>query len=104
MITEEKNVTSICSNITINENVGHLYFAGYDTVALADKYGTPLYLIDESYIRKMCRIYVDAMKEAFDDHSMPLYASKALSFKKIYNIIDYVVLGAGCTRRNWKKT
>lgn len=22
---------------------------------------------------------------------------------EIYNIIDYVVLGAGCTRRNWKK-
>ena len=94
MITEEKNITSLCSNISINETDGHLHFAGYDTVALANKYGTPLYLIDESYIRKMCKTYVDTMKEAFDDHSMPLYASKALSFKKIYNIIKSEGMGA----------
>ncbi len=94
MITEEKNITSLCSNISINEQSGHLHFAGYDTVELAKKYGTPLYLIDESHIRKMCKIYVEAMKEAFDDLSIPLYASKALSFKKIYNIIDSEGMGA----------
>lgn len=94
MITEEKNITSLCSNISINEDCGHLYFAGYDTAALAERYGTPLYLLDESYIRKMCKTYVSAMKEAFDEFSMPLYASKALSFKKIYNIIDSEGMGA----------
>lgn len=94
MITEEKNITSLCSNISINEDNDHLHFAGYDTVAMAKKYGTPLYLIDESYIRKMCKTYVEAMKEAFDELSMPLYASKALSFKKIYNIIDSEGMGA----------
>ena len=94
MITEEKNITSLCSNISVNEENGHLYFAGHDTVSLAKKYKTPLYLIDESYIRKMCQTYVQAMKEAFDDHSMPFYASKALSFKKIYNIIDSEGMGA----------
>ena len=94
MITEEKNITSLCSNISINEDCGHLYFAGYDTAAMAEKYGTPLYLLDESYIRKMCKTYVSAMKEAFDEFSMPLYASKALSFKKIYNIIDSEGMGA----------
>ncbi len=94
MITEEKNITSLCSNISINEESGHLHFAGYDTVVLAKKYGTPLYLIDESYIRSMCKTYVEAIKEAFDELSMPLYASKALSFKKIYNIIDSEGMGA----------
>ena len=94
MITEEKNVTSICSNISINEQNGHLHFAGYDTVELAKRYGTPLYLIDESYVRMMCKTYVEAMKEAFDDLSMPLYASKALSFKRMYNIIDSEGMGA----------
>ncbi len=94
MITEEKNITSLNANITVNEADGHLHFAGYDTVKLADKYGTPLYLIDEEHIRKMCRIYVESMKEAFDSYSMPLFASKSLSFKKIYNIIDSEGMGA----------
>lgn len=94
MITEEKNITSLNANITVNEADGHLHFAGYDTVKLADKYGTPLYLIDEEHIRKMCRIYVESIKEAFDSYSMPLFASKSLSFKKIYNIIDSEGMGA----------
>lgn len=93
MITEEKNIVSLCSNISVNEENGHLCFAGYDTVSLAQRHKTPLYLIDESQIRKMCRIYADAMKEAFDELSMPLYASKALSFKMMYQIIDSEGLG-----------
>ena len=46
----------ICENITIGAN-GHLHFAGQDTVALAKQYGTPLYLLDEDYIRHQCRVY-----------------------------------------------
>ena len=34
----------ICENLTAEDGV--LYFAGKDTVALAEKYGTPLYLMD----------------------------------------------------------
>ena len=94
MITERKDITSICSNIKIDESTGHLLFAERDTVELANRYGTPLYLIDEEYIRTMCRMYVATMKEAFDSFSMPLFASKALSFKKIYNIIDSENMGA----------
>ena len=39
----------ICNNVTVNEK-GHLQFAGFDTVDLAAKYGTPLYLMDENKI------------------------------------------------------
>lgn len=60
--------------------------AGRDTVELAEKYGTPLYLLDEARIREKCRTYVNAMKEAFAPGSMPLLASKALCFKGIYKI------------------
>lgn len=94
MLTKEKNITDVCSNININEATNHLTFAGYDTVELANKYGTPLYILDEMYIRSMCKLYYNAMKETFDEYSMPLFASKALSFKKIYNIIDSEGLGA----------
>ena len=36
----------ICDNLGINEK-GHLTFAGRDTVELAEKYGTPAYIMDE---------------------------------------------------------
>ena len=76
----------ICDNITIGEN-GHLYFAGQDTVELAKKYGTPLYLMDEDKIRENCRVYTEAFREHFGPTSLPLYASKANSFKRIYGIM-----------------
>ncbi len=94
MITKKKDITALCDNITVNSETGHLMFAGRDTVDLAKRYGTPLYLIDEDHIRKMCRIYSDAMKEEFDEYSKPLFASKALCFKKIYGIVNSEGLGA----------
>lgn len=75
----------ICNNIGINAK-GHLTFAGQDTTELAAQYGTPLYLIDENKVREKMRTYVAAMKENFGEDSIPLYASKALCFKKIYKI------------------
>ncbi|MBQ8503297.1 MAG: diaminopimelate decarboxylase [Clostridia bacterium] len=88
----------ICENIGVKDN--HLSFAGVDTVALAEKYGTPLYIMDEDRIRHNCRAYMKAMKEHFGENSFPAYASKAASFKRIYEImkeegmgIDLVSLG-----------
>ena len=93
----------ICNNLTVNEQ-GHLCLGGQDTVKLAEKYGTPLYLMDEDRIRERCRTYMNAMKAAFGNASLPLYASKAASFKQIYRImmeegmgIDVVSAGEICT-------
>ena len=74
------------TNLAVNEK-GHLTLAGADTVALAKKYGTPLMLVDEQRIRDNCRTYVQAMKEHFGGDSMPLFASKALCFKALYQIV-----------------
>lgn len=76
----------ICENITTAEN-GHLLFAGQDTVELAGRYGTPLYLMDEDRIRKNCRVYTAAFHRHFGGRARPLYASKALSCKRIYEIM-----------------
>ena len=76
----------ICDNLSVNEK-GHLCLGGADVCDLAAKHGTPLYLMDESKIREKCRIYVNAMREAFGEDALPLYASKAASFKQIYRII-----------------
>ena len=75
----------ISSNISVLEN-GHLAFAGQDTVALAQKYGTPLYLFDEARIRSNMRMYKTAFAKYFPAGSRPFYASKACSFRQIYRI------------------
>ena len=64
-----------------------LLFAGRDTVELAEKYGTPLYLLDEDTVRERCRLYRRAMCEAFGAEALPLYAGKALCVKDIYRIM-----------------
>ena len=93
----------ICNNLTVNEQ-GHLCLGGQDTTELAKQYGTPLYLMDEDRIRERCRTYMSAMKEAFGAASLPLYASKAASFKQVYRImkeegmgVDVVSSGEICT-------
>lgn len=75
----------ICNNIGTNEK-GILTFAGRDTLELAQKYGTPLYLMDEDKIREKMRTYKNAMSKYFGNCSAPIYASKAASFKRIYGI------------------
>ena len=47
----------ICENLSVEGD--RLLFAGQDTTALAEQYGTPLYLMDEDRVRKMARIYRD---------------------------------------------
>ncbi len=76
----------LCDNISVNGK-GHLCFARQDVVTLAEKYGTPLYIMDEDKVREKCAIYKKALTEAFGNGSFPLYASKALSCKQIYRIM-----------------
>lgn len=83
MITKTKY---ICENISRTEE-GELAFASVPLSALAGKYGTPLYVFDEDRIRQRCRTYLDAMHRAFGSRSRVLYASKAASFKRIYEIM-----------------
>ena len=78
--------TIVHSNVTIGEN-GHLHFAGVDTVALAKQYGTPAILIDEDRVRARIREYRDTLRACIGESSMPLFASKALSFKELYRIV-----------------
>ena len=70
--------------ITIEEKE-HLYIGGCDTVELAKKYGTPLYVIDEATLRGICKNY----KKAFKNYSniKMMYASKALCTSAITKIL-----------------
>ena len=66
--------------------LGHLEIGGADCVALAKEFGTPLYVFDEAYIRKMIAVYRDTLALHYNGKGMVLYASKAFSCKAIYCI------------------
>ncbi|WP_067728200.1 diaminopimelate decarboxylase [Oceanobacillus damuensis] len=61
----------------VNTN-GHLEIGGVDTVELAEKYGTPLYVYDVGMIRRNARTFVDTFKE-MNVKAKVAYASKAFS-------------------------
>ena len=79
-------------NLSIN-SAGHLTFAGLDTVELTARYGTALMVMDEARLRSRCQTYIQAMKDYLPAGSRPLYASKALSFKGIYRIMQEEGMG-----------
>ncbi len=79
-------------NLSVSDH-GHLLFAGQDTVELAKTYGTALLVMDENRIRSRCREYQRAMAAYLPAGSRPLYASKALSIKQIYRIMDEENMG-----------
>ena len=56
---EEKEMF-VSDNLGVNAQ-GNLTIGGVDTVALAKKYGTPLYVMDEDMIRRDCRIFRKSM-------------------------------------------
>ena len=74
-------------------------FAGKNLTSLAKKYGTPLYLYDEERIRERCRTYLSAVKESFDGKGKVLYASKAASFKRLYEIMKEEGMGIDVVSR-----
>ena len=76
----------ICDNISRTAD-GELTFAGIGVRALAERYGTPLYLYDEDRIRERCRTYLKGLRAAFGERSRVLYASKAASFAWLYRIM-----------------
>ena len=78
--------------LKINEK-GHLEIGGADCVELANQFGTPLYVFDEAYIRRMMRTYQDTIDEEYDGNGLVLYASKAFSCEAIYAIAKQEGIG-----------
>ncbi|MDQ2086208.1 diaminopimelate decarboxylase [Herbivorax sp. ANBcel31] len=78
--------------VKINEK-NHLEIGGCDCLELADKYGTPLYVMDENLLRENCRKYKDAIDKYYDGNGLALYASKALCTTAICKIVHQEGLG-----------
>jgi len=86
------NLMLVSENLSINEQ-NHLVIGKNDTVELAKKYGTPLYVIDEDMFRKNCRIYKEAIDKYYDGNGLALYASKALCCMHFCRVVNEEGMG-----------
>ena len=86
MVATENRNEFICSNLS-RDGKGDLSLAGVSLSSLAAEYGTPLYVYDEQRIRERCRTYLSAVRSAFGERGKVLYASKAASFRRLYEIM-----------------
>lgn len=72
--------------LTLKRNeLGNLEIGGCDLVSLADKYSTPLYVLDEYTLRSICWDYKKAFQKYYNVKFM--YASKALCTKSVASIL-----------------
>lgn len=92
MIGYEGNRKMLNDNLQINK-AGHLTICGADTVLLAKKYGTPLYVMDENKIRSICRMYKKSIEQCYGGNGLPLFASKAFCCKEICRIMKEEGMG-----------
>ncbi len=79
--------------LNINEK-NHLTVGGCDAVDLAQRYKTPLYVIDETAVRRHCRVYKGSIDRFYDGKGFVFFASKALCNLEIMRIVNSEGLGA----------
>lgn len=73
--------------LNINEN-GHLTIGGVDTVELAQKYQTPLYVMDEDQIIANFKSYSGSIDDFYSGKGNVVYASKAFLCKEMCRVIN----------------
>ena len=85
-------MTFISENLAVNQ-LGHLTIGGVDVMDLKEKYGTPLYVMDEDMIRTHLRTYRDALNTHYNGNGLCQFASKAFCTKYMCNIVAEEGLG-----------
>ena len=80
------------NSFNVNQE-GHLTIGGCDTIEIANKFSTPLYVMHEEKIRENCRLYKEAFLKYYDGKGLPIYASKAFNCLEICRIINDEGLG-----------
>jgi diaminopimelate decarboxylase len=71
---------------------GHLMIGGCDTTALAEEFGTPLYVFDESSLRRRCVEFKTEFGNRYPDVTV-CYSAKAFTNKAVLLIIKEEGLG-----------
>ena len=75
------------------DSQGRLQVGGCVLSELAQRYGTPLYVLDEESLRQSCRAYRDALQRHYPGQSLAVYASKANSSLAITALVAAEGLG-----------
>ncbi len=89
-LSPNRNLSPLSTEVDANKR---LMVGGCLLSDLAQRYGTPLYVIDEITIRTACRSYRDALVSHYSGSSLPIYASKANSSIALSRIIASEGLG-----------
>ena len=71
---------------------GHLVFGGCDTVELAERFGTPLYVLSEDGVRSRCREVRKALMDRYEN-TQAVYAGKAFLALAMCRIVESEGLG-----------
>lgn len=71
---------------------GHLHFGGWDVTKLAERFGTPLYVLSEDMIRERCGAVRSSFMERHED-AFAVYAGKAFLTLAMCRIIQSEGLG-----------
>ncbi len=82
----------VSSSLGVNAQ-GRLTIGGCDAVELCERFGTPLYVMDEDAIRKNCRAFRGSIEKYYDGKGRCLYASKAFTCLAMAKIIQQEGLG-----------
>jgi diaminopimelate decarboxylase len=70
----------------------HLFIGGCDATALADEFGTPLYVYDEATLRNKCTEYREGFLHYYPN-SLVIYACKAFVNRALAQILNEEELG-----------
>jgi len=76
----------------VNEQ-DHLEIGGCDVTDLVSRFGSPLYIVDETTLRTTCQHYQQAFKQYYPGESLVLYASKAWNCLAVCAIANSEGLG-----------
>jgi len=79
-------ILPLLPSTAVVNNEGHLVIGGCDTVTLADEYGTPLYVFDESDLRQRCNEFKTEFSKRYPDTTV-CYSAKAFTNKAMFLLI-----------------
>jgi diaminopimelate decarboxylase len=71
----------------------HLEIGGCDVVQLIQRFGSPLYIVDEVTLQTACRQYRESLQRYYPGRSQVLYASKAWNCLAICAVVHQEGLG-----------
>jgi len=76
----------VSDDLNVNSQ-GNLTIGGVDTVALAEEYGTPLYVMDEDLIRDNLRRFHGSISKFYGGKGMVCYAGKAFTCLEMCRVV-----------------